>query len=64
MAFLFFVFSNTCLFHTDRLAEFLSQMQVCASSVQTCAEHQKCMTDDVLELSRLRAHKVLISNNK
>lgn len=47
------------MFYTDRLTEYLSQMKVCAASVQTCAEHQKCMTDDVLELSRLRAHKVI-----
>jgi hypothetical protein len=28
-----------------------------------CAEHQKCITDDVLQLSKLRANKLVLSNN-
>ena len=28
-----------------------------------CAEHQKCITDDVLQLSKLRANKLAFSNN-
>lgn len=28
-----------------------------------CAEHQKCITDDVLQLSKLRAHKLVLNNN-
>jgi hypothetical protein len=37
-------------------------MVECSKSVQTCAEHQKCMTDDVLQLSRMRSHKLSINN--
>lgn len=32
-------------------------------SIQKCAEHQKCITDDVLHLSRLRSHKLNVANS-
>jgi hypothetical protein len=41
----------------------LKQLVDCAKSVQTCAEHQQCITDDVLQLSRLRSHKLSIANS-
>lgn len=40
----------------------LEQIMVSSNSIQKCAEHQKCMTDDVLQLSRLRSHKLTITN--
>jgi putative lipase involved disintegration of autophagic bodies len=48
--------------HESNTTYLLTQMLECAKSVQTCAEHQKCMTDDVLQLSRLRSHKLAITN--
>lgn len=41
----------------------LEQVMQSTESIQKCAEHQKCMTDDVLHLSRLRSHKLAISNS-
>lgn len=40
----------------------LEQLVLSTNSIQKCAEHQKCMTDDVLQLSRLRSHKLAITN--
>ena len=41
---------------------FLKEVRLCATTIQSCAEHQKRMTDDVLQLSRLRSHKLVVEN--
>jgi signal transduction histidine kinase len=41
----------------------LKQISDFSKSVLTCAEHQKCMTDDVLQLSRLRSNKLSVNNS-
>ena len=41
---------------------FLTEVRLCATTIQSCAEHQKRMTDDVLQLSRLRSHKLVVEN--
>lgn len=48
---------------TGLLKYMLDQVMQSTESIQKCAEHQKCMTDDVLHLSRLRSHKLIISNS-
>eukprot|EP00026_Physarum_polycephalum_P000093 Phypoly_transcript_00093.p1 GENE.Phypoly_transcript_00093~~Phypoly_transcript_00093.p1 ORF type:complete len:2228 (+),score=422.82 Phypoly_transcript_00093:105-6788(+) len=45
------------------LIDQIEHIKVSAGSVQICAEHQKCITDDVLQLSKLRANKLVLSNN-
>lgn len=45
------------------LADLLLQLKNSIGSIQTCAEHQKCITDDVLQLSKLRAHKLVLTNS-
>lgn len=47
----------------DTLAHLLEQIMEASKTIQKCADHQKCMTDDVLQLSRLRAHKLTIANS-
>lgn len=46
----------------ESIGYLLQQVITSANSIQKCAEHQKCMTDDVLQLSRLRSHKLAIAN--
>jgi signal transduction histidine kinase len=47
----------------ETLLYLLEQVMVSAKTIQKCADHQKCMTDDVLQLSRLRSHKLTITNS-
>jgi hypothetical protein len=46
----------------DTLTYLLEQVMASAKTIQKCADHQKCMTDDVLQLSRLRSNKLTITN--
>jgi hypothetical protein len=46
----------------DNMAHLVEQIVYCSKSVQTCAEHQKCITDDVLHLSRLKSNKLSVNN--
>jgi hypothetical protein len=46
----------------DSFGAFVNQVRLCAVTIQSCAEHQKRMTDDVLQLSRLRSHKLVVVN--
>ena len=46
----------------EALAYLLEQVSESAKTIQKCADHQKCMTDDVLQLSRLRSNKLIINN--
>ena len=46
----------------DIYSSCLEQIRICAATIQSCAEHQKRMTDDVLQLSRLRSHKLAVEN--
>ena len=46
----------------ETYAFFIEQVRSCAATIQACAEHQKRMTDDVLQLSRLRSHKLAVLN--
>ena len=46
----------------DALAYLLEQVMESAKTIQKCADHQKCMTDDVLQLSRLRSNKLTINS--
>ena len=47
----------------ETYGSFIEQIRSCAATIQSCAEHQKRMTDDVLQLSRLRSHKLEILNS-
>jgi signal transduction histidine kinase len=42
---------------------FAEQMRQSLASIQTCADHQKRITDDALELSRLKSHKLSLINS-
>jgi hypothetical protein len=55
---------NSVLSEDDnKQIEYLAnQVFECSKSVLACAEHQKCMTDDVLQISRLQTHKISITN--
>ena len=46
----------------EALAYLLKQVTESAKTIQKCADHQKCMTDDVLQLSRLRSNKLVIND--
>ena len=46
----------------DMFSSCLEQIRICTATIQSCAEHQKRMTDDVLQLSRLRSHKLVVEN--
>ena len=46
----------------ETYAFFIEQVRMCTATIQSCAEHQKRMTDDVLQLSRLRSHKLAVLN--
>lgn len=47
--------------YTGVVNNILNQVMNAREYIQKCAEHQKCMTDDILHLSRLRAHKLNIN---
>jgi signal transduction histidine kinase len=40
----------------------VKQISLSSKSVGTCMEHQKCMTDDVLQFSNMRTNKISITN--
>jgi hypothetical protein len=42
--------------------ELVGEIAQCSKSVQICTEHQKCITDDVLQLSGLHSHKLTVVN--
>ena len=46
----------------EALVYLLNQVAESAKTIQKCADHQKCMTDDVLQLSRLRSNKLVIND--
>ena len=46
----------------DALAYLVEQVVESAKTIQKCADHQKRMTDDVLQLSRLRSNTLTITN--
>ena len=46
----------------EALAYLLEQVSESAKTIQKCADHQKCMTDDVLQLSRLRSNKLTMNH--
>ena len=46
----------------DALVFLIEQVVESAKTIQKCADHQKRMTDDVLQLSRLRANTLTITN--
>jgi hypothetical protein len=53
--------SNAPFLDNDNMDSLVSLILECSKSVLSFAEHQKCMTDDVVQLSRLQTHSLTIT---